>query len=305
MPCSNPEPVRRIARGTSYRPEAAELLREGTETLRAAGVERPRWNAEQMLARRLKMEPWSLYLDPPAVPQREAERYAHDIASRAGGVPLQYLLGEAHFYGRAFEVGPGVFIPRPETEVLVEAVLTARLPRTGSGRRRTILDVGTGSGAIALTLALERPEFQVLGCDRSETALEFARANALRFGRPVRFFRSDLLGGLRPDSVDVLVANLPYLDVGTAAAWPRELAWEPWMALAGGKQGTRLLEALIRQADPVLAAGGRIFLEIAQPQADWLRAAAEASGFRLEQVVLDLAGRDRVAVLTRRQVARP
>ena len=127
-----------------------DLIQEGARTLAAARVHRPEWTAEHLLAERLGCLPVDLYSSPPAIELEKSFRYRADVAARAGGVPLQYLLGTADFYGRRFAVGLGVFNPRPETEILVETVLDL-LGSTPTGFR--VADVGTGSGAIAVTLA--------------------------------------------------------------------------------------------------------------------------------------------------------
>ena len=267
------------------------LLREGEKILGSSGVARPRWTAEQLLARRLECEPLCLYLEPPPLRPQEELRFRADLAARAGGMPLQYLLGEAAFYGREFLVGPGVFIPRPETELLIEEALGFITPST------IVVEVGTGSGAIAVTLALERPARSVVAIERSSTALGFARRNAARHRAGLAFVQGDLAGPLRPASADLMVANLPYLEPERAAGWPKELRWEPWMALDGGPGGLSVVRRLLPQAAAVLRPGGRLILEIGAGQAQ--RACRLARPHRLapERVVQDLAGLERVVVL--------
>lgn len=276
------------------------LIHEGTQTLEEAGIERPIWTAEQLLSERLGCLPVDLYARAPAVSPLVSLRYRADLAARASGVPLQYLLGSADFYGRRFAVGPGVFNPRPETEILVETAfeVVARSETTKrSPGQQTVADVGAGSGAIAITLAMEWPEFEMVAVEVSSVALHFARRNAQALGCPVRFLQGDLLEGFGPKSLDGIVANLPYLNPAQAAAWPRELAWEPWIALDGGTEGIALIGTLIRQAAAVLKSGGPMILEIGMDQAAGVRTLAEQNGFRVDRIVQDLAGLDRVAVL--------
>ncbi|MBI3333377.1 MAG: peptide chain release factor N(5)-glutamine methyltransferase, partial [Candidatus Omnitrophica bacterium] len=164
--------------------------------LEGAQVHRPRWTAEQLLSRHLGCAPIGLHLEIPPVTDEEALSFQAGVAARAQGVPLQYLLGSAEFYGREFIVGPGVFCPRPETEVLVEAALSILQDHpsgAGPDQRLTVADIGTGSGAIAITLALECSGVRVLAADRSSLALGFARRNAERLGAAVSFLQGDLL----------------------------------------------------------------------------------------------------------------
>jgi len=293
-----------------------ELIREGARTLEQAQVHRPQWTAEQLLAERVGCLPVDLYASPPAIELEKSFQYEADVAARASGVPLQYLLGSADFYGRRFAVGPGVFSPRPETEVLVETALDLLAVRAEPVEARTFIlrqaclsgrqaqderfrvaDIGAGSGAIAVTLAKERPELEVIAVERSAVALHFARRNAAAHGCEIQFLLGNLLEGFAPESLDAIVANPPYLDPEQSGNWPRELAWEPWLALDGGAGGVELIGTLIRQAAAVLRPGGPMILEIGMDQANSVRALAERNGFRVEQIVKDLAGFDRVMVL--------
>ncbi len=268
-----------------------KLLRAATELLEKAGACRPRWTAEQLLAHRLNCKPIELYVESPPINSRQAIQFQTDVAARATGVPLQYLLGSTEFYGREFLVGPGVFIPRLETEILIEVVLEL-LPR-----QATVMDVGTGSGAIAVTLALERPRVRSVGIDRSSHALSSARRNADRHHAAVTFIQGDLLHSLSEETMDLIVANLPYLDPSRASDWPRELHWEPWAALDGGEAGLSLIQKLIGQSAFVLKPGGSLVLEIGAGQAALVSEFARTNGFKLDRVVPDLSGFDRVAVL--------
>ncbi len=270
-------------------------LRTATETLESAGTPRPRWTAEQLLSRRLGCEPVELYLEPPAPGPAQSVQFFGDVAARASGIPLQYLLGTAAFYGREFSVGPGVFVPRPETELLVDTALELLKGRESSDP--CVLDVGTGSGAIAVTLALERSGLRISALDVSVYALSFARRNAKRHGCRIPFVRQDLLQRAAPRSADMIIANLPYLDPEQAVCWPIELHWEPWLAVDGGEQGVAGIQGLVGQALPVLRPGGRLLLEIGGGQAGGLRDFAPRNGFEMERIVPDLAGIDRVAVL--------
>ncbi len=277
--------------------------------LEAAHVPRPRWTAQQLLSHRLSCQPIELYLKPPSLSPDQLVHFHADVAARASGVPLQYLMKSASFYGREFSVGPGVFIPRPETEILIDVVLDviasdqrerSNLEIASASPRNDeliVVDVGTGSGAIAITLKLENPHFRIFGVDTSTSALSFARRNADRHRANVAFLRGNLLDSFRPESVDLMVANLPYLDPEEAPRWPKELHWEPWMALDGGERGFFLMEQLIRQAALALRPEGRLVLEEGAGQTQGIRSFASSHGLEVEGIVCDLAGLERVLVL--------
>ena len=286
---------RRISRPNGL--EMTALIRWGADLLESSGISRPQWTAEHLLAERLGCLPVDLYAMAPKLLEGDRLLYRADVAARANGVPLQYLLGTADFYGRRFAVGPGVFNPRPETEVLVEVALGILALRQAQGERLCIADVGTGSGAIAVTLAKERPELDLVAVERSSVALHFARRNASTHGCGIHFVHGDLLEGMLPRSLDAIVANPPYLNPAQAADWPRELAWEPWLALDGGSAGLALIARLIAQAGAVLKPSGWMALEIGMDQAEGVRILAQQNGFRVERIVKDLANLDRVAVL--------
>ena len=275
------------------------FLSEAERFLEVARVENPRWTAEQLLSGRLQCQPVELYLEPPPISEEQKARFRADLAARANGVPLQYLTGSAGFYGRDFFVGPGVFIPRPETEVLVDTVLylCGHLQVVRGGSRLKVADIGAGSGAIAVTVALERQGTAVFAVERSTAAISFARRNAERHQAEVLFLQGSLLAPLSGTSLDLIASNLPYLNPEEAAGWPKELHWEPWLALDGGDRGIFWIQELLRQAPPVLSAGGKIVLEIGEGHAGLVRQAAHAHGFEVERIVHDLAGLDRVVVL--------
>lgn len=209
------------------------------------------------------------------------------------GEPLPYVLGEWPFYGRTFIVTPAVLIPRPETETLVEAVL-AQVPPKASAR---IVDVGTGSGCIAITLALERPHLHVWATDISAPALRVALANVRRHGvaHRVHLVQADLLTPLW-GPWDVVVANLPYIPQGELPRL-RVARWEPTLALNGGPDGLFWLRRLVDQAWPRLAPGGHIFLECAPNQAQLLRLWAQERFSAQGRILHDLAQRPRVVHL--------
>ena len=279
-------------------PEAArvvDLLDAGQEHL-TGSVEQPRREAALLLGEVLGLAEAQLYARADEdVPEPAAVSYGQLIRRRADRVPIAYLLGRREFYGRDFAVDPRVLIPRPETEHLVEAALN----RMGDGAR--VLDVGTGSGCIAVTVALERPGSRVVATDLSPGALAVAAANCRRHGvgDRVRLVRTDLLAALRPGVFDVVVSNPPYIDVGE---WPTLMPeirdHEPPEALLAG-DGLDFFRRLLA-AGGFLRAGQRLLLEIGKGQLEAVREVAERGGFEEEWVVADLAGIPRVVTLRRR-----
>ena len=226
---------------------------------------------------------------------RQQRRLARECTRLARGVPLPYVLGYRHFYGRKFAVTPSVLIPRPETELLVELAL----PRLqGCGRCR-VADVGTGSGAIAVTLAAEAPEARVTATDISPAALAVARDNARRHrvADRISFVETDVLAALT-GPFDVIVANLPYIPAAELETLP-VARHEPREALDGGPDGLAFIRRLLTQARARLAPDGLLLLEIAAHQGK-VAGALAANAFPHADVQLhrDLAGHDRVVAIT-------
>jgi release factor glutamine methyltransferase len=253
-----------------------EVLNAATEYLKKQGVESPRLNAEHLLAHALgRKRRMDLYLEFDR-PLGEAERapLRELVRRRAEGEPLQHLLGTAEFLGVEFLCDARGLIPRPETEELVELVL--RL----APEAKAFLDVGTGSGVIALSLALKRPGALVAGCDVSKDALALASENRARLGlgERVGFFESDLLEGVEGE-FDVVVANLPYIPAGEIAGLSREVRRDPVLALDGGADGLRLVERLVEGLAGRLVRGGLVALEIGHDQAGRVEEMLKARGF--------------------------
>lgn len=272
----------------------AELLAEGAATLDAReGLPNPRREARWLLARALRCpEAWVLAHPEEGVPEPVGDVYRGWLARRAAGEPSHYIVGSCPFWGRPFTVTPAVLIPRPETELVVECALT--LPRP---ERPRILDVGTGSGCLAVTLALEIPGSQVVGTDLCLAAVDVARANARRLGAGVRFAAGNLATHLR-GPFDLVVANLPYVTTAEIVALPVEiLRFEPRLALAGGENGTDLLSQFLVDLPRMLGTGGHALLEMGPRQRIKLEEATAATGLLEVQRGLDHAGIERVLVL--------
>jgi release factor glutamine methyltransferase len=208
---------------------------------------------------------------------------------RRAGEPVAYLTGEREFHGLSLKVTPDVLIPRPETELLVELALE-RLPN----RAGRVVDLGTGSGAIAAAIAHAAPDAEVFAVDSSAAALAVARENARRHSASIRFVESEWFAGLAGERFDLVVSNPPYLAEGEAASLAPELGFEPRTALFAGPRGDEVLVALVEGARAALAPGGGFALEIAPDQAGGIRALCAERGLEEVRVIQDLAGRARV-----------
>jgi release factor glutamine methyltransferase len=267
------------------------LLTAAVPRLRRAGIDSPRLDAELLLGHVLgRPRAWLwAHLDD-EVPPEPAETFAVLLGRRLRREPLAYILGEWEFYGRAFLVTPAVLVPRPETEMLVEAVLRW----TDAHDAVTVADIGTGSGAIAVSLAAERPALRLIAVDLSADALEVARGNAARHGvgEHIDFRQGDLAEPLRGDApLDVIVANLPYIDDEQLPdLMPEVRDFEPRLALAGGAGGLDLIRRLIAESDAVLRPGGLLALELGDGQADAVVELLRASGWREPRVIVDFGG---------------
>lgn len=228
-------------------------------------------------------------------------RFAAWTARRAAGEPVAYLTGTREFYGREFAVAPDVLIPRAETEHVVDQALVRLASHFPPERRASprVLDLGTGSGAIAISLALEFPNAVVTACDVSTRALEWARSNAQRLGASVEFLESDWFGALAGRRFDLIAANPPYVASGDPHLCRGDLRFEPGFALTDGSaDGLASLRHIIAHARDHLTPGGALILEHGYDQADAVRRLLDAAGYAAPASVKDLAGIDRVAVAT-------
>lgn len=235
--------------------------------LEAASVPSPRLSAELLLMFSLNCDRAYLFTYPEReLTADELSRYEEAIARRCTGEPAQYITGHQEFYGRDFLVTPAVLIPRPETEHLIEAVLEL-MPSDVHGR---VLDIGTGSGCIAITLARELPRMKVTAVDISPPALEIARANAARLEAQIEFRESDLLSAIEPGrQFDIIVSNPPYVGECEADKVQRQVKdFEPHCAVFGGERGLDIIRRLVPQAREHLKPGGWLLMEIGYSIAD-------------------------------------
>ena len=244
---------------------------------------------------------WLFAHDDDALPEPARARFEDHVARRAAGEPVAYLLGEKEFHGLALRVDARVLVPRPDTEALVEwalalldapavAVAAGDAPRHGSSGP-SVLDLGTGSGAIALALQRARPGARVDAVDASADALAVARDNAVRLGLPVRFAQGDWLDGAPAAVYDLIVSNPPYIAIGDPHL--PALAHEPAAALVAGADGLDDLRRIVASAPARLRDGGWLLLEHGHDQAGAVRALLAARGFTHVASRRDLAGIER------------
>ncbi len=254
-----------------------EVLQATTAYLKKRNVENPRLNAEHLMAHALGRKRIELYLDfERALTETELAPLRGLVKRRSEGEPLQHLLGTVEFCGLTFLCDKRALVPRPETEQLVELVET-RI----ENRELRIVDVGTGSGVIALSLAAKIPEAKVLGVDVSEDALALAQENAARLNlsERVQFLKRRLLENVE-DAFDLIVANLPYISIQDRHTLSPEVLHDPEVALFAGAQGDELVRELIDQARFRLRPGGVLALEIGLGQSEALLSALAEKNYR-------------------------
>ena len=269
-------------------PTVGDVVRRTAERLDADGVITARIDAELLVAHVLGLSRSDLVVERRRELSRaERERVAELAGRRASREPLQYIVGEWGFRRLTLTVDDRALIPRPETETVVERCLALLTGVVGP----RVLDVGTGSGAIALAIADEHPGARVTGIDVSDEALSLARENAVRTGLVVDFLRHDMLDGLPGVDWDLVVSNPPYVRPEEAPGLaPEVIDWEPHVALFGGGH----TETLVRAAADALTTGGALVLETYDERASAVAELLERTGFTEVVVTEDLAGRDRV-----------
>ncbi|MDO7906505.1 peptide chain release factor N(5)-glutamine methyltransferase [Paenibacillus sp. JX-17] len=275
-----------------------EALTEASSFLAGLGVLEPQHNARLLLEHVLGLEGAAFFAamaDP--FPASGMVRWQDAIRRKAAGEPAQYIMGWQEFYGRPFQVTPAVLIPRPETELLVEAVLRRGDQLWPDGAPRAA-DIGTGSGVIAVTLAAERPNWQLTAVDISSAALAVAAKNAAAAGTAVDFREGDLLSPLAGLEVDILVSNPPYIPAGEIAGLQPEVRdHEPRTALDGGPDGLAPYRIMMAQLQLLAAPPRLVGFELGQGQARDVADMLAATGFYDEiEIVPDLAGIERHVV---------
>jgi release factor glutamine methyltransferase len=278
---------------------AAALLAEAAGTLAAAGVGSAEWDAERLLRHVLGWDRATLVASPQGrVPEPEVERYRALVRRRAAREPLQYIVGRQAFWKHDFVVTPAVLIPRPETELLVERGLEL----LKGIEEPVVVDVGTGSGCIALSIAAERKDAEVHATEVSEAALEVGRENARRLGLEgrVTFHHGRFLEPVSRLEVDLVVSNPPYVDPAERASLAPEVRdHEPPVALIAQGNPLSVYRALVRQSMAVLRPGGWLVAELGHGQAASVEALCGDEGLQAVRISCDLAGIPRVVTARR------
>jgi len=276
----------------------AEVLREASQMLEHAGVPEARREAGSLLSFVIgKDRTFLISHAEDVLNDDQVDQYRGVVERRAAGEPLQYITGVQDFFGREFRVTPDVLIPRPETELLVEAVL--ELDRAAS----LICDVGTGSGCIAITLLCELNNARAIGLDKSPAALEVAKFNAekLSVADRAEFVVSDCFDSLEPREFDLIVSNPPYVSAGVLAGLQREVRdHEPLVALSPGPDGLSIIRRLIQEAPAFLKQHGHLIMEIGFDQGEAVQQLIDANVWELLEVRPDLQCIPRIVVLRKR-----
>ena len=287
-----------------------EVINKTTPYFEKQGIESPRLTIELLLGHLLKKKRMQLYLEfERDLDEKTLGLLREMVKRRVAGEPLQYITGETEFCGLRFMVDKRVLIPRPETELLVEKVVERMKAAEGAPGGRAlpttsevfkIVDVGTGSGCIAISLAKKLPFAEITAIDVSVEALEVAKANAKlhEVEKNVRFLESDLLDQLPSSFVaDVIVSNPPYIAVGELAKLPKEVRdFEPVRALAAGEDGLKVIHRLVTTARRLLSPSGFMALEIGAGQRVAVEEFFVQQGWDVVEVVKDLEGHERVIV---------
>src|SRR5687767_8115719 len=275
----------------------ADLLREASEILRDAGVPEARREAGSLLSHVIgKDRTFLISHAEDRVSDEDLARFQQAVVRRARGEPLQYITGVQDFYGREFRVTPDVLIPRPETELLVEAALEVITDVRGP----SICDVGTGSGCIAVTLLCERTDARAVAVDVSEAALKVAAQNAqvLGVGDRIELKLSNCFDALDRTTFDAIVSNPPYISSAALAGLQREVRdHEPLVALSPGADGLSVIRRLLQDAPSFLNAGGHVVMEIGFDQGEAVQELIEPKFWRLMEIRPDLQSIPRILVV--------
>ncbi len=276
-------------------PSVAELLQNATTRLAdtlGLGRREARIEARALAVHAWRVETaWLIAHDTDVPNPEKSAAFLALLEQRLAGQPIAYLTGVREFYGRPFHVGPDVLIPRPETELLVDQALLHLPP----GQALRVLDLGAGSGCVAVTIALERPHAVVTAVDRSAAALSLAERNARALGAKVRFVQSDWFAALSEERFHLIVGNPPYIAATDPHLGRGDVRFEPLSALASGSDGFDDLRRIIREAPAHLLAGGWLWLEHGFEQAELTRRLLSDAKMLNVQTRLDAAGLPRIS----------
>lgn len=279
-----------------------EVIQKSTEFLAQRGVESPRLQVELLLAHVLQMPRMKLYLNfDRALTETELGRLRAMIQRRGKREPLQHIVGSTSFCGLEIEVTPDVLIPRPETEILAEHGWLFLQHSTSPAP--SALDLATGSGCIAIALATFCPSARIFAVDISSAALAVAQRNAERLGMTdrIRFHQGDTFAGLPPGCrFDLIASNPPYIPRAEIATLDPEVRdFDPTLALDGGEDGLNFYRRFASEAGDFLAKGGKVMLEFGDGQATELKSIFQKAAWRVEKIIRDYTGRERIIVAAR------
>ena len=276
---------------------ARDAARGASRKLQRAGVPEPEASAENLLSELLGVRRGEIPFHGQPLTEEQALLYGLWIERRTNREPVQRILGRAYFRNLVLDLNGETLIPRPDTESVVDAALELLDARGGAG---VVLDVGTGSGAIAISIAQERPRAEVHATDLSPVALEAAERNARENGASVRFHRADLFAGLPIPgrTIDLLVSNPPYIEADVLERLAPEVRdWDPRRALDGGPDGLLFYRRIFDEAPPLLSGGAGVVLEVGDGQGKVVLELGEKVGFSPLGLRGDLAGTPRTALL--------
>ncbi|MFN0084211.1 MAG: peptide chain release factor N(5)-glutamine methyltransferase [Blastocatellia bacterium] len=279
-------------------PTIAETMQRAGEALRAASIPNDLLDAQTLLAHALGRDRTYLIVNfNQKLTAEQVSTHRQLIARRAAGEPLQYITGHQEFFGLDFEVTPDVLIPRPETELIIEEAL--RIAEEDELRHPVILDIGTGSGCVALAIARELPEARVIAADISPAALRVAKRNSVRHNLAVSLVGSDLLGAFAETPfADLILSNPPYVAESEMAALQREVReWEPRIALTGAADGLGFYRRLLADAPARLKSGGHLICEMGHTQSEAISAIVDRRQWAAPRLIEDLQGIPRTIVL--------
>lgn len=276
------------AKGTTVQTLLTQAIQKLAKTSESAKAD-----AEILLAYCLqKSRTWLFTWPEKEIDDKTAVAFQKLITERANGTPVAHLTGEREFWTLTLKVTPDTLIPRPETELLVETVLG----KLGNNRI-SILDLGTGTGAIALAIAAERPDIAITACDFSAAALAVAKENARANNiHNVQFYLSDWFSALPPQPFDIIASNPPYIEANDPHLSQGDVRFEPLTALTSGQDGLDDIHQIVRTAPKWLKAGGWLLLEHGYNQGQAVTSLLQAEGFREVRCLPDLAGNDRVSI---------
>jgi release factor glutamine methyltransferase len=291
-----------------------DLLRKSTDCLEAAGIDEAFADAELLVFHAANMDRIDAYVNNPEVKSSDSAKVRRLLQRRLKGEPVQYIVGQIEFLGLTIKVGRGVLIPRPETELLVEEAIKAVMRnkisvaskeknalRVTQRASLSVLDLCTGSGCIALSLAKEFPDAEVYGTELSKEALVYAKKNAKANDiKNVAFLQGSLFEPVKGKAYDLITANPPYIRRSELETLQREIRdWEPISALDGGEDGMDFYRTILSSADQFLNPGGSLFLELGYDQAEAVKKVAKRQGFLDLAVINDYAGIGRILAVRR------